>query len=79
MSERTFDAGEVVGHTGPIPGGRETDTLTHSEPGALGGGIAGERTQAATESIALDDTLRHELQLEGGGTTRPVHGGRRSA
>ena len=63
-----FTAMEVIGHGGPIPGGRETNTLTHSEPAAMGGGIAGERTQPAPESIALDETLRHELKREGGGS-----------
>ena len=66
--EDTFTASETTGHEGPIPGGREANTLTHSEPGSIGGGIAGERTQPATESIAMSKELRHELEVEGGGS-----------
>lgn len=66
-SGRTFTAEEIVGHDGPIPGGREMDTLTHAEPGALGGGVAGERMRPTGESIAVDEPLRRELKREGGG------------
>lgn len=61
------DATDVVGHGGPIPGERDRDTLTHAEPGALGGGIAGERIIPTSEPIAVDAELRRELQREGGG------------
>lgn len=61
------DAIDVVGHDGPIPGERDSSTLTHAEPGALGGGIAGERTPPSQGPIAIDDALKHELELEGGG------------
>jgi hypothetical protein len=67
MTAKIPDATEVVGHDGPIPGERDAGTLTHAEPGALGGGIAGERTPPSHESIGVDEALKHELELEGGG------------
>ena len=61
------DATDVVGHEGPIPGERDSATLTHAEPGALGGGVAGERTPPTHGPMAIDEALKRELELEGGG------------
>jgi hypothetical protein len=68
MTERTFDAEEVVGHQGPIPGGRESDTLTHSEPGSMGGGVAGERLPAGGDRLSMDEETLKEMKKDGGGS-----------
>ena len=64
------NAGEVIGHEGPIPGEREIDTLTHAEPGALGGGVAGERLPFTRDPIAIGDEVRDEIERDGGGDVR---------
>jgi hypothetical protein len=58
---------EVTNHPGPIPGEHEHDTLAHAEPGAMGGGVAGERLRPTSEGIALSEEDREELQREGSG------------
>jgi hypothetical protein len=50
-----------------IPGEREIDTLTHREPGAIGGQFTGEDTPAPRRSDWLAEETAIERALEGGG------------
>ena len=53
----------------PIPGERDVTTLTHRQPGAIGGDPYGADIPAAPPQWE-DDTTRHEHELEGGGAER---------
>lgn len=49
----------------PIPGERDATTLTHREPGAMGGRMSGEDTPP--DGVPLDEALTAEREREGGG------------
>ena len=51
----------------PIPGEREPDSLTHREPGAIGGRFTGEDTPAPRRTDWLDSQTAAEHAWEGGG------------
>jgi hypothetical protein len=51
----------------PIPGAREADTLTHREPGAIGGRFTGEDTPPPQRTDWLDERTAAEHAWEGGG------------
>ena len=51
----------------PIPGARETDTLTHREPGAIGGQFTGEDVPAPRRQDWLAEDTAVDRALEGGG------------
>jgi len=51
----------------PIPGERDTTTLTHREVGAIGGAFNGEDNVTSNLDTLLDDEARLELVREGGG------------
>ena len=51
----------------PIPGERDTTTLTHREVGAIGGAFNGEDNVTSNVDTLLDDRVRRELVREGGG------------
>ena len=66
---------EVPPHE-PIPGERDPSTLTHREPGAIGGQFAGADTPSPQRTDWLDERTAFEHALEGGGEA--VRAGRRS-
>jgi len=49
-----------------IPGAHDATTLTHRQPGSMGGRPNGEDIPAATPDWE-DDTTRHDHEMEGGG------------
>ena len=49
-----------------IPGEHDNTTLTHREPGAIGGQFAGADIPSSSES-RLDEAERHDREIEGGG------------
>jgi len=51
----------------PIPGERDESTLTHRQPGAIGGAFNGENNVATDVDTRVDDQVRRELMREGGG------------
>jgi hypothetical protein len=51
----------------PIPGERDPSTLTHREPGAVGGQFAGADIPAPNPKEWLDDRTAREHAREGGG------------
>jgi hypothetical protein len=51
-----------------IPGERDATTLTHREPGAIGGQFAGGDTPPPDASAWLDEQTASEHAREGGGT-----------
>jgi hypothetical protein len=53
----------------PIPGERDVTTLTHREPGAIGGAPYGADIPPAPPEWE-DEETRREHQLEGGGALR---------
>jgi hypothetical protein len=59
------------GHTSadPVPGARDPTTLTHREPGAIGGRPNGADIPPIPPEWE-DDSTRHEHELEGGGGER---------
>ena len=59
------------GHTSaePIPGAREASTLTHRQPGAIGGDPYGADIPATPPDWEDADTCR-EHEIEGGGAQR---------
>jgi len=59
------------GHTSaePIPGAREASTLTHRQPGAIGGDPYGADIPATPPDWEDADT-RREHEIEGGGAQR---------
>ena len=59
------------GHTSAdlIPGAREVSTLTHREPGSMGGEAHGADIPT-TPPQWEDDTTRREHEIEGGGALR---------
>lgn len=64
-TQKPFNASEVVGHPGPIPSERDRETLPEHQPGALGGGVAGERLIPTPIPIARETI--DELERDGGG------------
>ena len=74
------------GHTSAelIPGARDPSTLTHREPGAIGGDPYGADIPAIAPEWE-DGATRREHEWEGGGAERerkvipPARGGRRNA
>jgi len=59
------------GHTSAdlIPGARERSTLTHRQPGAMGGDPYGTDTPTAPADWE-DEATRREHELDGGGAQR---------
>ena len=51
----------------PIPGERDTTTLTHREAGAVGGQFAGGDTPSPDRETWLDEATARERVKEGGG------------
>jgi hypothetical protein len=66
-------------HHEMIPGERDVTTLTHREPGAIGGQFAGGDTPSPDPSTWLDDQTAFEHAREGGGNAarKPHHSGSR--
>jgi hypothetical protein len=52
----------------PIPGERDVTTLTHREPGAIGGSFTGADTPSPERSTWMDAVTSHQHEIEGGGT-----------
>jgi hypothetical protein len=50
----------------PIPGERDPTTLTHREPGAMGGRLTGEDVPSPDPSVVLDEKTAREHRREGG-------------
>ena len=63
-------AGENIEAESLIPGAREADTMTHREPGAIGGQFSGADIPGA-QSDWLDDLTAAEHYREGGGKLPP--------
>jgi hypothetical protein len=63
------------GHTSaePIPGERDPSTLTHREPGSIGGDPYGADIPPVPAQWEDEETCR-EHELEGGGAERERHG-----
>ena len=51
----------------PIPGERDVETLTHREPGSIGGRFTGADTPSPRRSDWLDERTALEHAREGGG------------
>lgn len=51
----------------PIPGERDPSTLTHREPGAMGGRFSGDDTPPPDPRAWLDEETAREHRREGGG------------
>ena len=59
---------EEEGFTGErIPGERDPGTLTHRQPGAIGGIFSGADTPPADANHVMDDATIRDRTLEGGG------------
>jgi hypothetical protein len=59
-----------MGDTGthePIPGERDEQTLTHREPGAIGGAFNGQDDIPAPVAGSMDEQTLRDRVLEGGG------------
>ena len=54
----------------PIPGEREADTLTHRQPGAMGGQFAGADTPSPDTDSWMDRETARLHTIEGGGSER---------
>lgn len=54
-------------HEGPIPGGYESDTAAHREPGAMGGRFNGEDGVSGDADDLSDESVRREWRRIGGG------------
>jgi hypothetical protein len=52
----------------PIPGERDSTTLTHREPGAIGGQFAGGDMPSPDRGTWLDESTAREHAREGGRT-----------
>jgi hypothetical protein len=52
----------------PIPGERDATTLTHREPGAIGGSFTGADIPSPDRSNWMDPVTSHQHEIEGGGT-----------
>jgi hypothetical protein len=50
-----------------IPGERERNTLTHRQPGSIGGPASGSDVVGGTREDLMDDATVLERQREGGG------------
>jgi len=59
--------GNEQGPHEPIPGERDGSTLTHRQPGAIGGAFNGEDNVTADVDTRVDDHVRRESMREGGG------------
>jgi hypothetical protein len=57
----------------PIPGAYERDTLTYREPGAIGGRFNGADAPPDNPDSIMDDSVREEHRLEGGGGSHERH------
>jgi hypothetical protein len=51
----------------PIPGEHDASTLTHRQPGAMGGAFNGADNGSGNVDVALTDAERREFIREGGG------------
>ena len=60
---------EPVLHNEPIPGERDSTTLTHREPGAIGGRPSGDDLISPDRHAWLDEQTAFEHAKEGGGGT----------
>ena len=65
---RVVDAQVHIWGSG-VPG-----TLTHREPGAIGGRFSGADTPSADSHTLLDERTTLDRELEGGGQTRTSDG-----
>lgn len=54
----------------PIPGERDGTTLTHREPGAMGGQFAGANTPSPDAGSWMDEETARLHRIEGGGSER---------
>ena len=62
---------EEEGFTGErIPGERDAETLTHRQPGAIGGRASGADTPSSDPHHVMDDATIHDRQREGGAKVR---------
>ena len=59
---------EQVLHHEPIPGERDSTTLTHREPGAIGGRPTGDDVPSPDPQTWIDDQTAFEHAKEGGGS-----------
>ena len=62
----TVPLGQQSAHE-PIPGERDSSTLTHRQAGAMGGAFNGQDNVASNVDTLLDDRVRRELVRDGGG------------
>jgi len=51
----------------PIPGERDEQTLTHREPGAIGGAFNGQDNMSTSVGGLMDEQTLRDRLLEGGG------------
>ncbi len=51
----------------PIPGERDRSTLTHRQPGSIGGRFWGADAVAVDPTTLMDAATIHDRRLEGGG------------
>ena len=51
----------------PIPGEHDATTLTHREPGSMGGAFNGADNRSSDPETVADDQTQREWTLEGGG------------
>jgi len=54
----------------PIPGERDASTLTHRQPGAIGGRFSGADAPPVDPRRLMDAATMHDRELEGGGGGR---------
>ena len=66
-SDHAGDAPGTPAPREPIPGERDPSTMTHREPGAVGGQFAGAGVPSPDTHGWMDDRTAHEHAREGGG------------
>ena len=66
-AEPTTGATPGAPHDPMIPGQRDPSTLTHREPGAVGGQFSGADIPSPNQQEWLDDRTAREHAREGGG------------
>ena len=64
-------------HDGPIPGEHDASTLTHRQPGAIGGRPTGDDTPSPKPEDVMDSATIHDRELEGGGQGSHTSEGRK--
>jgi hypothetical protein len=58
---------ETTGTHEPIPGERDEQTLTHREPGGMGGAFNGQDNMPTPADGLMDESTLRDRMLEGGG------------